>query len=84
MIPKLFNGHDKLFFFADIEDFRSHKGQTTDITLPERGLAERQFSRLLTGNNFTDPCTGAVYDTGQLFDPTTTRQVSCRQRIDWV
>jgi hypothetical protein len=77
LIPKIFNGHDKLFFFADIEDFRSHKGQTTDITLPSAAWRSGNFQSYLTGQTYTDPCTGAVYDTGQLFDPTTTRQVTC-------
>jgi hypothetical protein len=78
VIPKLFNGRNRLFFFGDYEGFRSVKGNTKNVYLPDAAYRQGNFQSLLTGQTFTDPCTGAVYDTGQLFDPTTTRQVTCQ------
>jgi hypothetical protein len=68
---------DKTFFFLDYEGQRARQGTTQDVPLPD--LYERQgnFSELLTGQTFTDPCTGAVYDTGQIFNPNTTKAVTC-------
>ena len=77
VIPKIFNGRNRLFFFGDYEGFRSIKGTTENTFLPDAAYRQGNFQSLLTGQTFTDPCTGAVYDTGQLFDPTSTRQVNC-------
>jgi hypothetical protein len=77
IVPKLFNGRDKLFFFVDYEGFRSQTGTTQNVLLPSAAWRTGDFSSYLTGTPYTDPCTGAIYDTGQLFDPTTTRQVNC-------
>ncbi len=77
VIPKLFNGRNRLFFFGDYEAFRSVKGTTENVFLPDAAYRQGNFQSLLTGQTFTDPCTGGVYDTGQLFDPNTTKQVTC-------
>ena len=77
VLPHIIDGHNKLFFFADLEGFRSRKGQTTNITLPSMAWRQGDFRNLLKGTTYTDPCTGASYDIGQLFDPTTTRQSTC-------
>jgi hypothetical protein len=69
---------DKTFFFMDYEGFRSRKGTTENDTLPSLAWRQGDFSDLLTGQTFTDPCTGAVYDTGQIFDSTTTKAVTCQ------
>lgn len=69
--------HNKLFFFGDYEGFRSRKGTTQFVSLPPMSWRNGDFSNLLTGTTFVDACTGTSYDTGQLFDPTTTRQVTC-------
>jgi hypothetical protein len=77
IIPKVFNGRDKVFFFADDEQFLSNKGTTENVTLPSAAWRTGDLSSQLTGQTYTDPCTGATYDDGQLFDPTTTRLVNC-------
>jgi hypothetical protein len=77
VIPKIYNGHNKTFFFGDYEGFRSRTGVTETSNVPLLPWRSGNFQSYLTGQNFTDPCTGGVYDTGQLFDPTTTRQVTC-------
>ena len=77
IIPKIFNGRDKLFFFADAEGFLSNKGTTKNVTLPSAAWRTGDLSGQLTGQTYADPCTGATYDDGQLFDPTSTRVVNC-------
>ena len=69
--------HDKVFFFADYEEFRSSRGNTTNIPLPPAAWRAGDFSSYLNGVNYTDACTGATYDTGQLFDPTSAHTVTC-------
>jgi hypothetical protein len=77
IIPKLYNGRDKLFFFADDEQFLSNKGTTENVTLPSAPWRTGNLSSYLTGQTYVDPCTGATYDTGQLFDPTSTHVATC-------
>ena len=77
IIPKLFNGRNRLFFFGDYEGFRSRKGTTENVFLPDAAYRSGDFRSLLTWQTFTDPCTGGMYDTGQLFDPNTTHQLNC-------
>ena len=59
VIPKVFNGRNRLFFFGDYEGFVSHKGTTENIFLPSDAYRQGDFRGLLTGQSFTDPCTGA-------------------------
>ena len=77
IIPKVFNGTKKLFFFIDDEEFLSNKGTTKNATLPRTDWRSGNFTSYLTSQTYADPCTGAVYDSGQLFDPTTTRIANC-------
>jgi hypothetical protein len=77
VIPHIFDGHDRTFFFMDYEGYRTRAGTTQNVVLPSPTEAGGNFSDLLTGQSFTDPCTGAIYDTGQIFDPNSTRAVTC-------
>ncbi len=77
VLPHIYDGHNKTFFFSDYEGFRARTGTTQIANVPSTAWRNGDFQSLLTGQAFTDPCTGASYDTGQLFDPTTTRQVTC-------
>src|SRR3954451_18913720 len=47
MIPKLFNGRDKLFFFADYEGKRVSQAQTYTSTVPTEAFRRGDFSALL-------------------------------------
>ena len=49
VIPKLFNGRDKLFFFADDEQFLSNKGTTENVTLPSAAWRTGDLRSQLTG-----------------------------------
>ena len=81
-IPKLFNGHDKTFFFFSWEELKFALGGTQTSTVPT--LAERDgngngydFSdRLTTNKSGVNPCDGANIYNGEIFDPTTTKTVN--------
>ncbi len=79
-IPHLFNGHDKLFFFATYDGFHSYEGENAVAnTVPTMQMRSGDFSQLLTANggpgyNIYDPstlscptsstCTRSQYDSG--------------------
>ncbi len=85
VIPHVFNGSNKLFFFADYEGFRRVQGTVSSGTVPT--LAERNswnstatmvdFSDLLTQSGSSTDILGRSFKTGQIFDPATTRPVEC-------
>jgi hypothetical protein len=78
IIPKVFNGRNKLFFFGDFEGFKQRSVNVVNTSIPSLAHRQGNFSHQLTGQWFKDPCTGQNFDTGQLFDPTTTRAVACQ------
>ncbi len=51
IIPHLFNGRDKLFFFADYEGKRVSQAQTFTSTVPTAAFKAGDFSALLPGNS---------------------------------
>jgi hypothetical protein len=83
-VPKLYDGHDKTFFFFSWEQYRNRRGLSNDVeTLPTAAERNGDFSALLgpsLGN--INPCTpGQPVLQGQLFDPSTTQVVggqTCR------
>jgi hypothetical protein len=84
VIPKLFNGRDKLFFFADYEGLRRRQGTILTGSVPtllERGTspanAYTDFSDLITlqSGTVTDAL-GRTMPLGTILDPATTRQIS--------
>lgn len=83
-IPKVYNGHDKTFFFFAWEQYRNRRGLTNDIlTLPTAAERGGDFSALLgppatitVGSVTTpviNPCTATQVQIGQIFDPSTTQ-----------
>jgi hypothetical protein len=87
-IPKLYDGHDKTFFFFSWEQYRQTQGSnvtSTVPTLPERGgdFSDRLGGPVLdgSGNPIINPCDGSQVLQGQIFDPATTQTiggVQCR------
>jgi Carboxypeptidase regulatory-like domain len=76
-IPKIYNGHDKTFFFFNYEMYRNqvftNNGFRTVPTAAQRG---GDFSSLLTGTQIgTDPL-GRPIMNGAIYDPSTTRTVN--------
>src|SRR5271154_3014597 len=83
IIPHLYNGKDKTFFFFSWEQYRQTNGGTTTSTIPTAAELGGDFSdQLDTGNVLgTNPCDGTSIYQGEVFDPATTQTiggVECR------
>jgi hypothetical protein len=76
-IPKLYNGHDKSFFFFSWEQLKFATGGTTTVTVPTAAERTGDFSDRLTKNQVgTNPCDGTPIFAGEIFDPQTTQTVT--------
>ena len=78
-LPKIHNGRNRTFFFADYEGTRIRQGNTDTATVPtsvERNSGFTSFSDLISGQtgSFTDTL-GRRFPAGTIFDPATTRLV---------
>jgi hypothetical protein len=80
-IPKVYNGHDKLFFFFGWEQLNYNLGATTITTVPTAQELGGDFSNPALFNPSAgtvvgiNPCDGTTVYRGQIFDPSTTRTV---------
>jgi len=81
-IPKVYNGHDKTFFFFSWEQYRNNLGSTGRASLPTDAERTGDFSALLgpvlmnsNGSPVVNPCDGTQVHLGQIFDPSTTQTV---------
>lgn len=81
-IPKLYNGHNKLFFFFSWEQYRKNQGTFNIGSVPTDAWRNGNFQDLLgapltnpDGTPLINPCTGQQVITGQIFDPSTTKAV---------
>lgn len=76
-IPKVYNGHDKTFFFFSYEQYRNNEGTNSGlITLPTAQELQGDFSAGLGGpTGAINPCDGSQVLQGQIFDPSTTKTV---------
>ncbi|PYU44188.1 MAG: hypothetical protein DMG54_09980, partial [Acidobacteria bacterium] len=73
-IPKLYNGHDKTFFFFSWEQYRNNQGGVLPITLPTDAERQGDFSALQgtpKPTGLINPCDNSPVLRGQIFDPTT-------------
>jgi hypothetical protein len=68
-IPRLFNGHDKMFFFSTLDRFHSKQGANpTASTVPTTLMRKGNFCELLSpANGGCGPVNAPNY---QLYDPT--------------
>jgi hypothetical protein len=82
VIPHIFNGRNKLFFFADYEGLRRVQGTITTGSVPtlaERNSSYTNFQDLITGQAGGTPGTdtlGRILPQGTILDPATTRPVT--------
>ncbi len=75
-IPKLYNGHDKSFFFFSWEQYRNNVGTSNITTLPTDAERTGDFSALLGADTgLINPCDNSHIFKGQIFDPATTKTV---------
>lgn len=77
IIPHLYNGRDKTFFFFSWEQYRQTVGGTQTSTVPTAAELGGDFSATLNTANVlgTNPCDGTPIYQGEIFDPTTTKTV---------
>jgi opacity protein-like surface antigen len=76
-IPKLYNGHNKTFFYVNFEQFR----ETTvinnfPITVPTVAYRSGDFRQALTGRNLGTDGLGRPILENTIYDPTTERVVN--------
>jgi hypothetical protein len=80
VIPKLFNGRNKVFFFGDYEGLRRAQGTVLTGSVPtaaEVASGFTNFQDLITLQSGTQKdALGRVSPTGTIFDPATTRAVT--------
>lgn len=71
-LPGLYKGHDKTFFFFNLEQFREFKSiNNQQITVPTAAYRGGDFNGALTGRNLaTDPLGRAILE-GTIYDPAT-------------
>ena len=85
ILPRLFNGRDRSFFFTTFEKTRAREQTSTAFrTLPTREFQNGDFSRLFDASYTGEARSGTVIGTdalgrpvvfGQIYDPRTTRNV---------
>ncbi|MGC1906980.1 MAG: TonB-dependent receptor [Candidatus Acidiferrum sp.] len=80
VIPKLFNGRNKVFFFGDYEGLRRVQGTVLTGSVPseaERASGYTNFQDLIAAQSgsVTDAL-GRTMPVGTILDPATTRQIS--------
>jgi len=73
-IPKVYNGHDKTFFFLNYEQFRETQVVTTQAhTVPTTAYRLGDFRQILTGKTLaTDPLNRPILENA-IYDPATQR-----------
>jgi Carboxypeptidase regulatory-like domain/TonB dependent receptor len=80
VIPHLFDGRNKVFFFGDYESLRRRQGvpqQGSVPTLAEVNSGYTNFQDLITGQSGTETdALGRTMPSGTILDPATTRETS--------
>ena len=77
IVPHLYNGKDKSFFFFSWEQYRQTVGGVTTSTIPTGDELGGNFNATLNTGNIlgTNPCDGTPIYQGEIFDPATTQTV---------
>jgi hypothetical protein len=77
VIPKLYNGRNKTFFFANLELYRNYTGTDTYTTMPTVQMKNGDFSQAFTTRPSlgTNPAGGSINE-NMIFDPQTEQTVS--------
>jgi hypothetical protein len=73
-VPKLYNGHNKTFFYVNYEMFRkSERRYSGLLNDPTAAMRQGDFSGLLTGRSLTTDNAGRAVMEGALYDANTDR-----------
>ena len=76
-IPKVYDGHDKTFFFFNFEQFRETLiDSSTKYTVPTLAYRQGDFSALLTTNFIRKDALGRDVYEGMIYDPATNKTVT--------
>jgi hypothetical protein len=82
-IPRLYDGHDKTFFFFNFEQFRETTVINNQfITVPTDAFRDGDFSALLTGRVLAQDPLGRNIIEGMIFDPATEKLVDGKRVRD--
>ena len=92
LVPHLYNGRDKTFFFFSWEQYRQTQGGSNTSTVPTAKERTGDFSEFLgaglvdsKGNPITNPCdNNNQIRQGQIFQPGTEQTINgvqCRKRV---
>ena len=78
-IPKVYNGHNKTFFFFNWEQYREHVNINTQLeTVPTAAYETGNFGAAMIGNPIgTDPLGRPIYQ-NEIYDPSSTFTASER------
>ena len=80
VIPKLYNGRDKTFFFFDYQGTRMAQDSSKVVTVPtasENSSGFTNFADLIAAQSGTHTdALGRIFPTGAIFDPATSRAVT--------
>ncbi len=84
VIPGLYNGKDRTFIFGAYEHFEQEWMSlgAMNQTVPTPAFLTGDFSALLTSNQVGTDTLGRPIYTGQIYDPTTRRQVNGQWVVD--
>ena len=77
VLPKIYNGRDRTFFFANYENYRNRENKFNGLgTLPTDAMRNGDFSAILTGRVLgTDPLGRPIMENA-IYDPNTARVVN--------
>jgi hypothetical protein len=82
VLPKLYDGHDKTFFFFNFEQFRENQNITNQLlTLPTDAYRAGNFRTALTGRTLGNDVLNRAILEGTIYDPSTTRVLPTGQRV---
>jgi hypothetical protein len=75
VIPKVYNGRNKTFFYANLELYRNYTGTDTYVTMPTVQMKTGDFSQTLTGRVVgTNPAGGSITE-NMIFDSQTEQTI---------
>ncbi len=80
-IPKVYDGHDKFFFFFNFEQYRDNIGTVGISTVPTAAMKAGDFSSLLGTVSIGSDALGRPVYQNEIFDPTTDRLAPNGQRV---
>ena len=76
VIPHLYNGRNKTFFFTNLELYRTYGQTDAYVTMPTVAMKNGDFSAALTGRTLgTNPAGGSIME-NMIFDPTSNQTVN--------